>query len=63
MDITKIMFEEWLVQVVMFMYNKAKTVVKTNHGMSEKFEKKTDVHQGSGLSLFLLVPVMEALTN
>ena len=45
------------------MHNKAKIVVKTNHGMSEKFEVKIGLHQGSVLSLFLLVIVMEALTS
>ena len=45
------------------MYNKAKIVVKTNHGMSEKFEVKIGLHQGSVLSLFLFVIVMEALTS
>ena len=43
--------------------SKAKTVVKTNHSLSEKFEVKVDVHQGSILSAFLFVIVMEALTR
>ena len=57
------MVKEWLVQAVMSMYSKPKTVVKTNHGKSEKFEVKVCVHQDLGLSPFLFVILMEALTT
>ena len=38
------MIKEWLAQAVMSMFNKANTDVKTNYGMSEKFEVKFGVH-------------------
>ena len=36
----KMMVEEWLMQTVMSVYIKENAVVKTNHGMSWKFEVK-----------------------
>ena len=59
----KLMVEEWLVQAVMSMYKRARTVVRTKHGDSDKFEVTVGVHQGSVLSPFLFVIVMEALTR
>ena len=54
--------EEWLVQTVIAMYQKAKTTVRTKQGSSEEFEVKVGVHQGSVLSLLLFVTVMEVVT-
>ena len=42
--------EEWLVQVVMSMYEGARTVVGIPFGDSESFSVKVGVHQGSVLS-------------
>ena len=55
--------EEWLVQTVMVMYEKARTTVRTKQGSSEEFEVKVGVHQGSVLSPLLFVAVMEVVTQ
>ena len=55
--------EEWLVQTVMVMYEKARTTVRTKQGSSEEFEVKVGVHKGSVLSLLLFVSVMEVVTQ
>ena len=55
--------EEWLVQTVMVMYEKARTTVRIKQGHSEVFEVKVGVHQGSILSLLLVVAVMEVVTQ
>ena len=54
--------DKWLVQVVMMMYERARTVVKTKQGCSTEFEVKVGVHQGSVLSPLLFVAVMEVVT-
>ena len=43
------------------MYDRARIVVKTKHGVGESFEMEVDVHQGSVLSPILFVVVIEAL--
>ena len=55
--------EEWLVQTVMTMYERARTVVRTNQGYSTEFEVKVGVHQGSVLSPLLFIAVMEVVTR
>ena len=55
--------ENWLVQAVMAMYEKARTVVRTKDGNSAEFEVKVGVHQGSVLSPLLFIIVMEALSR
>ena len=55
--------EEWLVQTVMTMYERSRTVVRTNQGYSTEFEVKVGVHQGSVLSPLLFVAVMEVVTR
>jgi len=57
----KLGVEEWLISVVMSMYTGAKTVVRTVYGNSNCFEVTVGMHQGSALSPFLFVMVMEAL--
>ena len=47
----------------MVMYKKVRRAVSSKHGISEKFEIKTGVHQGSILSPFLFVAVIEALKH
>jgi len=51
------------VSAVMSMHTGAKTVVRTVYGNSNGFEVKVGMHQGSALSPFLLVIVMEALSR
>ena len=50
--------EEWLVQKVMTMYERARTVVRTKQEYSTEFEVKVGVHQGSVLNPLLFVAVM-----
>ena len=47
----------------MSMYTGAKTVVRTLHGNSNGFQVKVGLHQGSALSLLLIVIVMETLSR
>ena len=55
--------KEWLVQTVMTMYERTRTVVRTKQGYSTEFEVKVGVHQGSALSPLLFVAVMEVVTR
>ena len=55
--------EEWLVQTVMTMYERARTVVRTKQDYITEFEMKVEVHQGSVLSPLLFVAVMEVVTR
>ncbi len=54
--------EEWLI-IVMAMYKRARTAVRTKDGNSGEFEVKVGVHQGSVLSPLLFVAVMEVLAQ
>ena len=53
--------EERLVKVVMEMYEGAKTRVRVANGLSDEFEVKVGVHQGSVLSPFLFNIVMDVV--
>ena len=55
--------EKWLVQTVMAMYERARTVGRTKQGYSTEFEVKVGVHQRSVLSPLLFVAVMEVVTR
>ena len=59
----KLGVEEWLVSAVLSMYIGSKTVVRTVYGNSKGFEVKVGMHQGSGLSPFLFVIVMEVISR
>ena len=55
--------EEWLVQTVMtmYMYDRARTVVRMKQGYSTEFEVKVGVHQGLVLSPLLFVAVIDVV--
>ena len=53
--------EENMVRVIMKMYEGAKTKVRVRNGLSEEFEVKVGVHQGSVLSPFLFNIVMDVV--
>ena len=55
--------DEWLVKVVMAMYEAAQTVVRTTEGDSKAFNVKVGLHQGSDLSPPLFVIVMEMISR
>jgi hypothetical protein len=55
--------EESIVRVVKSMYVGSTTAVKLRNGVSERFEVKVGVHQGSVLSPLLFIIVLEALTR
>ena len=54
---------EALISAVMATYKGAKTAVKVGCGMSEDFEVKVGVHQGSVLSPLLFIIVMQAVSR
>ena len=55
--------EEWAVRAVQSMYANAKSRVRVNGQLSEEFEVKVGVHQGSVLSPLLFILVLEALSR
>jgi exonuclease III len=54
---------ERLVRVVEDMYGGARTTVRTDEGSSDQFEVKVGLHQGSALSPFLFVVVMDVVSE
>ena len=54
---------EGVVAVLQDMYKGTKTLVRTQCGDSAEFEVKVGVHQGSALSPFLFITVMDVLTE
>jgi len=55
--------EKSIVRVIKSMYDGSTTVIKLKNGVSERFEVKVSVHQGSVLSPLLFIIVLEALTR
>ena len=55
--------DEWLVTVIRAMYADTSTMVKLSGRVSNGFEVKVGVHQGSVLSPLLFIIVMEALSR
>ena len=54
---------EKLVRLVEAMYHGASTVVRTTHGRTDEFPIKVGVHQGSGLSSFLFIVVLDVISE
>ena len=52
-----------LVRSVMSLYEKAKTRVRVDSELSEEFEVKVGMHQGSLLSPFLFAVVVDVVTE
>ena len=51
---------EKLVRLVEATYHGTSTVVRTKHGRTDEFPIKVGLHQGSGLSPFLFIVVLDA---
>jgi hypothetical protein len=54
---------EKYVKVVQAMYRDARTQVRTEAGITDQFSVAVGLHQGSALSPYLLLLVMDALTS
>ena len=54
---------EKFVRLVKDMYEKSETVVRRAVGTTESFKVKVRLYQGSALSLFLFVVIMDRLTD
>ena len=57
----KLGVDEWLIHTVMALYTEACTVVITDAGLSESFEVKVCLHQGSVLSLLVFAAFMDVV--
>ena len=54
---------EWYVSTVQAIYSNASSRVCVNNSLSDSFTMQVGVHQGSVLSPFLFILVMEALSH
>jgi hypothetical protein len=54
---------EKLVRLVEATYNGASTIVRTMHGRTDEFPIKVGLHQGSGLSPFLFIIVLDVISE
>ena len=52
-----------LIRTITSLYTEACTVVRTDAGLSESFEVKVGLHQGSVLSLLLFAAVMDVMSS
>ena len=59
----KLGVDEWLIRTVIALYTEACTVVRTDAGLSESFEVKVALHQGSVLSPLLFAAVMDVVSS
>ena len=55
--------DEWLIHTIVALYTDACTVVRTDAGLSEHFEVKVGLHQGSVLSLLLFAGVLDVVSR
>ena len=55
--------DAWLICTVMALYTEAFTVVITDAGLSESFEVKVGLHQGSVLSPLLFAAVIDIVSS
>ena len=53
----------WLIRTVMALYTEACTIVRTDEGLSESFEVKVGLHQGSVLNPVLVASVMDIVSS
>ena len=56
---SKLGVEEWIVKLVQGMYEKVRSRVRVGEGVSDEFEVKVGVHQGSVLSPLLIIIALE----
>ena len=59
----KLGVDEWLICTVMALHTEACTIVRTDAGLSESFEVKVGLHQGSVLSPLLFAAVMNVVSS
>ena len=59
----KLGVEEWLIRVVMSMYDNAQSKVRVNNTYRNPINVSVGVHQGSVLSPLLFIIVMEVLSR
>ena len=62
-SLRKLGVDERLIHTVMALYTVACTVVRTDAGLSESFEVKVGLHQGSVLSPLLFAAVMDVVSS
>ena len=62
-DLRKLGVDELLIRTVMALYTEACTVVRPGAGLSESFEVKVGLHQGSILSPLLFAAVMDVVSS
>ena len=59
----KLGVDEWLIRPIMALYTEACTVVRTDAELSESFEVKVGLHQGSVLRPLLFAAVMDVVSS
>ena len=59
----KLGVDEWLICTVMSLYTETCTVGRTDTGISESFELKVGLHEGSVLSPLLFAAVMDVVSS